>query len=210
MIPEPRDYAAWRRQLAALENQAANSTYEDVWSLPTGQTFRVIGRPHPDGAVAFIFEDISAELSLTRRFRSELEMGQAVLDGLPDAIAVFAPSGVLSLSNAAYARLWKSDPSTSLGTPTVVDATVLWDAACAPSPVWGEIRDFVHTHGDRATWDDRVTTAAGQDLMIRITPLAGGSTMVAFSGPALDQAGAEVDLSDNTPVQDAPLSIAAG
>lgn len=196
MIPEPRDYAAWRRQLAELENQAAHSTYEDVWSLPTGQTFRVVGRPHPDGAVAFIFEDISAELSLTRRFRSELEMGQAVLDSLPEAIAVFAPSGVLALSNAAYTRLWNSDPSTTLGTPTVVDATALWNAACLPSPVWGEIRDFVHTHGDRAPWEDRVATRAGPDLDLRITPLAGGATMVAFCGPALDQAGPGPDRLD--------------
>jgi PAS domain-containing protein len=187
MIPEPRDYTAWRRQLAELEKEAANSTYEDVWSLPTGQTFRVIGRAHPDGAVAFIFEDISAELSLTRRFRSELEMGQAVIDSLTDAIAVFAPSGVLALSNSAYARLWQSDPSRTLGTPTVIDAMALWGDACSPSPVWGEIRDYVHTHGDRAPWDDSVATKAGHEMLVRVTPLAGGSTMVAFSGPALDQ-----------------------
>ena len=187
MIPEPRDYAAWRRQLAELEKEAASSTYEDVWSLPTGQTFRVIGRPHPDGAVAFIFEDISAELSLTRRFRAELEIGQSVMDSLADGIAVFAPSGVLALSNTAYARLWNSDPATTLGTPTVIDAMALWAAACEPSPVWGEIRDFIHTHGDRACWDETVVTKTGHDMLIGVTPLAGGSTMVAFSGPALER-----------------------
>jgi PAS domain-containing protein len=210
MIPEPRDYAAWRRQLAELEKQAANSTYEDVWSLPTGQTFRVIGRPHPDGAVAFIFEDISAELSLTRRFRSELEMGQAVMDSLSEAIAVFAPSGVLALSNAAYARLWNNDPSTTLGTPTVIDATALWGDACIPSPIWGEIRDFVHTHGDRAPWDDVVATKAGHDILVRVTPLAGGSTMVGFSGSALDLTSRNPEIPNQSLPTDNALTSAAG
>jgi PAS domain-containing protein len=186
MIPEPRDYASWRRKLADLEAEAVSGTYEDIWSLPTGQTFRVIGRPHPDGAVAFLFEDISAEVSLTRRFRSELEMGQAVIDSLPEAIAVFASSGILAMSNAAYARLWRHDPTTSIATPTVLDANAVWSGACRPSPVWGEVRDFVQTYGDRVTWDAEVRMADGADLMIRVVPLAGGSTLVGFSGPALD------------------------
>ncbi|MCU0906412.1 MAG: PAS-domain containing protein [Rhodobacteraceae bacterium] len=186
MIPEPRDYASWRRKLAELEAEAANGTYEEVWSLPTGQTFRVIGRPHPDGAVAFMFEDISAEVSLTRRFRAELEMGQAVIDSLPDAIAVFTSAGVLAMANAAYVRLWGHDPSTSLATLTAMDATALWASNCQPSPIWGEIRDFVQSYGDRATWDGDARMAGGATLSVRIVPLAGGSTLVGFSGPALD------------------------
>lgn len=186
MIPEPRDYASWRRKLAELEAEAANGTYEEVWSLPTGQTFRVIGRPHPDGAVAFMFEDISAEVSLTRRFRAELEMGQTVIDSLPEAIAVFTSAGVLAMANAAYARLWGHDPSVSIATPTALDATALWAQACRPSPIWGEIRDFVQSYGDRAAWDADAQMTAGETLMVRVVPLPGGSTLVGFSGPALD------------------------
>jgi PAS domain-containing protein len=186
MIPEPRDYASWRRKLAELEAEAANGTYEEVWSLPTGQTFRVIGRPHPDGAVAFLFEDISAEVSLTRRFRAELEMGQTVIDSLPEAIAVFTASGVLAMGNAAYARLWGHDPTTSIATATAIDATTIWAAGCRPSPVWGEIRDFVQSYGDRAPWDGDVEMANGLSLTVRVVPLQGGSTLVGFSGPALD------------------------
>jgi PAS domain-containing protein len=50
MIPEPKDYRSWRRQMADLEKAAASGRYEETWILPSGQTYRVIGRPHPDGA----------------------------------------------------------------------------------------------------------------------------------------------------------------
>lgn len=59
MIPEPRDYRSWRKQLARLEEEATMGIFEETWSLPGGQTYRVIGRPHPNGALAFMFEDIS-------------------------------------------------------------------------------------------------------------------------------------------------------
>jgi PAS domain-containing protein len=59
MIPEPKDYRSWRRQLMRLEEEAASGLFEETWSLPGGRTYRVIGRPHPNGALAFMFEDIS-------------------------------------------------------------------------------------------------------------------------------------------------------
>ena len=62
MMPEPKDYRSWRQQMSDLEAAAQNGTYEETWALPTGQTYRVTGRPHPDGAVALLFEDISAEV----------------------------------------------------------------------------------------------------------------------------------------------------
>ncbi|MEL7345335.1 MAG: PAS-domain containing protein, partial [Pseudomonadota bacterium] len=89
MMPEPKDYRTWRKEIAELEAAAADGNYSETWTLGTGQTYRVSGRPHPDGAIAFLFEDISAEISLTRRFRAELEMGQSVIDAVEDAVAVF-------------------------------------------------------------------------------------------------------------------------
>ena len=110
MLPEPKNYASWRDQVAALEAAASQGTYCETWNLPGGQTYRVTGRPHPDGAIAFLFEDISAEVSLTRSFRSELETAQAVLDTLSEAIAVFTPAGTLSMSNIAYTLQWGGSP----------------------------------------------------------------------------------------------------
>ncbi|MEK9704965.1 MAG: diguanylate cyclase, partial [Paracoccaceae bacterium] len=53
---------------------ATEGTYTEIWNLPSGATFRISGRPHPDGALAFLFEDITAEVSMSRRFTAEFEL----------------------------------------------------------------------------------------------------------------------------------------
>ena len=79
-MPEQKDFAAWRRKLGELEEGARDGTYEENWVLPSGKIFRVTGRPHPQGALAFLFEDISTAIQLERKYRSELELSQATLD----------------------------------------------------------------------------------------------------------------------------------
>ncbi len=180
MIPEPKDYKGWRKKLIELEAAATEGSYHETWSLPSGQTYRVTGRPHPDGAVAFLFENISAEISLTRRFRSELEMGQAVIDSLDEAIAVFSSDGVLTMSNRAYEALWGDDPGTSIRDISVADATRTWHAQCSPTPIWGDIRDFAARPKDRTEWFGEVRMNDGRGLVCRICPLSGGATLVGF------------------------------
>ena len=181
MIPEPKDYKAWRRQMSELEAAAADGSYRQTWVLADGRTFEVTGRPHPDGAVAFLFEDISAEISLTRRFRAELETGQAVLDSLDEAIAVFSPAGHLTMSNRVYADLWDCDPSTTLKDVTMLEASRRWQKLCNPTPVWGDARDFAATIGERSNWSAEVHLRDGRRLFCRFEALPGGSTLVAFS-----------------------------
>lgn len=180
IIPEPKDYASWRRKMAELEAAAVDGSYGETWSLPTGQTFRVTGRPHPDGAVIFLFEDISAEISLTRRFRAELEMGQAVIDSLDEAVAVFTASGTLAMTNAAYVALWGHDPDSEVRDLSVNDATAVWLTRCAPTPAWGDFRDFARQGPARAEWAADVVMRDGRPLACRFVPLAGGATLAAF------------------------------
>lgn len=181
VIPEPKDYQNWRRRMMDLEHEAASGFYEETWTLPSGQTFRVTGRPHPEGALAFLFEDISAEITLTRHFRAELELGQSVVDAVEEAICVFSTSGDLILSNASFVTLWKVDPSSTLGQMTLRDTLKDWQAATLPSPVWGDLRDFVAEIGERAEWSADLTMLTGQPLQCRFVPLPGGETLVGFT-----------------------------
>lgn len=187
-IPEPKNYADWRDRLARLEAEAAGGTFQETWTLPGGDTLRVTGRPHPDGAVAFLFEDISAELQLTRRFRSELDLGQAVVDSLDEAVAVFGPDGVLALSNRAYSALFGTDPSTGLRDVGVLEASRTWLAATAPTPVWGDVREFLMRRQDRAAWCAEVRLRDGRPMVCRLQPLPGGACLIGFRpGEALDR-----------------------
>ena len=180
MMPEPKDYKTWRQQMADLEARAVNGTYEETWALPTGQTYRVSGRPQPDGAVAFLFEDISAETAQTRRFRAELEMGQAALDAMPEAVAVFSRAGYLTLSNHAYAELWGTDPSSGFEHMTISEAAQAWNERSSPTPVWQRLREFVRADGSRENWSAGIALADGRVLNCRATALPQGATVITF------------------------------
>jgi PAS domain-containing protein len=180
MIPEPKDYRGWRRQLVELEKAAASGLYEETWSLPGGQTYRVIGRPHPNGAIALMIEDISGEMLRTRRYRADLELGQAVIDQVDEAIAVFSEGGQLVMSNTAYATLWGADPAASLEDASLRSLCGHWRSQSAPSQVWGDLEDFAANQGDRAAWRAESRLLDGRLVDCRFAPLAGGATLTGF------------------------------
>jgi PAS domain-containing protein len=184
IAPERRDFSDWRRKLAQLEQLATEGTYSETWSLPSGQTYRVTGRPHPEGAIAFLFDDISAEISLTRKFRQELDLSRSMFDACPEAIAIFSPNGVIDMSNLAYAQLWGIDSANSVGQVNIMDATKLWQSVSAPSPLWGDVRDFIVQKGERAEWFGTIDTNDGRHLTCRLAPLAGGATLIGFTKTA--------------------------
>ncbi len=184
MIPEPKDFKGWRQQMEDLETKAVNGTYEEIWNLPGNKTYKIIGRPHPDGAVAFLFEDISTEVSHTRRFISQIETDQAVFDSLDEAIAVFAPDGTLTTSNAAYARLWGVDPASAFGDMRFSDAMQHWRKASGADPsdpgAWERMQSFFTHHGNREKQTGAIALQDGRRLLFRLMPLPGGMGLIGF------------------------------
>ena len=181
MMPEPKNYSSWRHQMADLLEAAAEGRYQETWSLPSGSVYSVSGRPHPDGAIAFLFEDITAEITLTRQFRSELELGQSILDHIDDAFAVFGTDGSMVYSNTAYHLMWKTDPEASFAKVSIADACRTWQELSGPTPTWGEVRDFVAGGTeDHSDWWSRVEMRNGDHMICRVQSLQNGSTMVRF------------------------------
>jgi PAS domain-containing protein len=188
MIPEPKDYRSWRKQLMRLEEEAASGLFEETWNLPGGQTYRVIGRPHPNGALAFMFEDISTEMTRTRRYRADLELGQSVIDTVDEAVAVFSQGGQLVMSNLAYAQLWSHDPAVMLSDAGIGSLCSWWRDQTAPSLMWDDASDFVLTMGDRAGWDGEARMLDGRLLACKFRPLTGGATLITFRARQVDMA----------------------
>ncbi|MEO8531135.1 MAG: PAS-domain containing protein [Deltaproteobacteria bacterium] len=180
VIPEPRDYAAWRAEVtdAAL---APNGCYDASWVLASGQTYHVCGRAHADGSFALTLEDISKEVSLTRRHRNEIELAQAALDSIEDPVAGFDEAGALTLTNQAFDQMWSIDPRRVLGQMTILDLVRIWQSKSLPSQMWGELRDLISGHEPRAEWSANVTLLDGSVMNVRINPAVNGSTMVIFS-----------------------------
>ncbi|MCJ7875063.1 PAS-domain containing protein [Phaeobacter sp. J2-8] len=181
IMPEPKNYSNWREKMSALIAAARDGRYSKTWNLPSGLTYRVTGKPHPDGAVAFLFEDISAEISLTRRFRAELETSQAVLDRQNRALAVFSQMGILTFSNQAFRTMWRFDPDSSFAETTITDVLRIWQSECAPSPAWGGLPKFIASFGERAPRRaDLIHERVGQ-MEFLAEPLPGGATLISFS-----------------------------
>ncbi len=176
MVPEPKDYRSWRNRMSSLEAAASSGHHVEIWSLPGGQTYRVTGRPHPDGAIAFLFEDITTEISLTRKFRADLSLGAEVLDSLEDAVAVFASTGELLTSNRCYGELWGPAHRNTLD-----DQIAGWRQACGQSPGLSALCEALN----RALPDQPVRGAmagpSGGLLSWGLRALSGGRIMLSFS-----------------------------
>ncbi|MEI4485430.1 PAS-domain containing protein [Frigidibacter sp. MR17.14] len=197
MLPEPRNYRSWHRQMVEIERAAAQGFYQDTWQISSGETFRVTARPHADGGLALMIEDITGEMTLTRRFRGEIELGRAVIDRIDEAVAVFAPTGELVIANPAYRLLWDCS-----GAPEARDAAAAlagWQERGLPGPLWSEIGERLSRDGPRLPWSGALALRDGRRLTMRVEPLSGGTTMVGFSerlatGPLGLAPGAEVAI----------------
>lgn len=180
MIPEPKDYHAWRKQMAEIERAASSGHFEETWALPSGQTYRIIGRPHPNGALALMFEDISTEVSQMRRYRADLELSQSVVDSVDQALAVFSPAGLLVMTNAAYNQLWSHEPAASLGAGSFTVLCDHWRSRTGPSALWAESERFAAETEARTAVTGAVRLLDGRLLECCFSTLAGGSTLARF------------------------------
>lgn len=186
IIPEPKDYRSWRKSMLDLEQAASSGVFEEVWSLPSGQTYQVIGRPHPNGAIALMFKDMSNELSRTLRYRADLEIGQAALDVLDDGVAVFSQTGALVMTNLAYCRIWGHDPAEMLSDASFRTLSPWWRDHSAPSLMWDDAENFVAQIGDRDPWVGDVRLKDGRVLECRFLPVSSGATVISFRSSPKD------------------------
>ena len=187
MVPEPKDFPSWRNTIATLESEAASGHHVETWSLPGGQTYRVTGRPHPDGAIAFLFEDISTEMAMTRRFKAELSLGAEILDGLDSAVAIFDADGRMLSANRAFADLWGDD-----GATTLRGHLELWRNVAADSPGFQALRRALSSDRGASPLSGAIAARENALLAWQVRLLSGGRRMVLFT-PSVLAASAAAD-----------------
>ncbi len=180
MIPEPRDYRSWRERIVELELAAESGQFEESWVLPTGQTYRVTGRPHPNQALALMFEDISTEMSQTRRYKAELARSDAVLELMEDAVILFSADGKLAKTNAAYARLWDHDAAETIAAAGWQGVVADWRDITVPSAAWGKIEAYVRAGGAPNAITGEVRMNDGRSVGFRCMTLPDGCCLVVF------------------------------
>lgn len=180
IMPEPEDFQSIRQEFKKLESGSINGTYIAEWTLAGGQVYRIVGRPHTKGGLALLFEDISKLVMVERQYRAELEQVYSALDNLADGVAIFDPAGELVFINDAFDDIWDSQLAGALNPVTVIEFSRMLQDKCAPSPAWGDFREFVLETTDRALWHAEVQPKVGGTIHMSFSPIAGGQVFCEF------------------------------
>ena len=180
-MPEPKNYRNWRQDIAEVIAAASGGQYRETWTLEDGRTYAVQGRPHPDGATAFLIEDISADVTLSRSYRTVIEQFEALLDSVEDALVVFSASGVLTFCNAAYRELWNQNPEATFADVTINDAMALWASKTQGNADWPLVTDFTAALGARSPRELDLSMPDGSIVRCGLNRLATNATMIRFS-----------------------------
>ncbi len=180
IMPEPDDFNSLRQEFQNLESGAVEGTYQAEWTLANGRIYRVVGRPHIQGGLALLFEDISKSVMVERQYRAELEQLYSAFDSLADGVAIFDPSGELVFVNDAFDDLWCSDMAGALAPINVIDFTRALQERCAPTPAWGDFREFVLEPAERSQWQAPFILNTGETVLGTFSPIAGGQVFCEF------------------------------
>ncbi len=140
-------------------------------------------QPHPLGGLLLLFSDMTGELRLKAQYNALIQVQQATLDKLNDAVAVFGSDGRLRLHNDAFARFWNV-------TITALDEAYDFDGVvelCVPrlhdQQFWRELKGRVTDPDPSARIPISGETKSSDDRIIAFQsrPLPDGATLVAFA-----------------------------
>ncbi len=180
VMPEPKNYASWRGQIHAMIHAAQDGQYRETWSLVTGRTYRVTGRPHPDGAVAFLIEDISEEISATRHQRAERDILVAALDRVDEAIAVLSFDAGLVFCNRRFATLARLDPGAREAGLPLPDLLECCRARFPDAALWHEVAARLDGRRPAQAMTGRIAREASHALALSLVPLGQGQMMLSL------------------------------
>lgn len=201
MMPDRADFSAWRAGLLKLFESPDAADYAEDWALPGEVSIRVLARPHPQGSLAFMFEDVTATAQLERRFATEMEIRRAVIERLEEGVAAFGPDGQAQFANPAFARIWGFRPGAPnapaalaavirrcrpLTAGPVGSASVMTPPGAPGDPdtrqdIWSRLAAFAAEGARRTAWSERLRLLDGRVLRARIATLPDGSILTAFS-----------------------------
>lgn len=179
MVPEPKNFRAWQKQIINLEKLASSGQHIEEWSLSGGQTYRVTGCPHPDGAIAFMFEDITSETVRNRRLQEALILNKQILDALNEGIIVFGKDDEIALVNETYSKLW--------GEPASHRSDVLadWAKMVTPADVT-KLQNAMRYADNGEQSQGKLTLKNGKIIRWLVFQIFGGHSVVCFD-PGKDQ-----------------------
>ena len=181
-LPETDDYAKWKAtELAHYED--LGSTPDALWTLPDGRTLRVVRQPHPFGGLLVLFSDVTGELKLRAQYNALIQVQQATLDKLNDAVAVFGSDSRLRLHNEAFERFWNVNAGQLAAAVDFESVAELCLPRLHDQQFWGDLKARV---GDpdpqaRVAISGETRTSDKRIVAYQSRPLPDGATLIAFT-----------------------------
>lgn len=197
-LPETADYGKWKA--AELDRYGSlESAADDLWSLPDGRTLRVVRQSHPLGGVLLLFSDITGELRLKAQYNAQIQVQQATLDKLNDAVAVFGSDGRLRLHNEAFERFWNIAPGQLRPAHDFEGVVEMCIPRLHDMAFWRELKGRVADTDPmaRAPISGEAKTSDSRIVVYQSRPLPDGATLIAF-GDVTDARRLESALADRS------------
>ena len=185
-LPEPRDWTAWREAVAS--GGCDDTPWQETWTLAGGQSMRMTAQPQGGGAVAILLEDVTAEIALARRRRSDGALMGAMLDAASDAFAAFAPDGTAAHLDATMRRLLDrrvpagAARGADAPAPTLDDVTARLAALYRPASVWAEARERIARGDVDRAWSASVALGGGRSVGVHVARLSDDRIALRLSG----------------------------
>lgn len=178
-VPEEKSFAAFKRARAELY-ASMTAPQEEVWHLPDGTTLRIAGQPHPFGGLLYLYEDMTEQLSLERRYNDLFNVQRSTLDHLHEGVAFFGTDGRLKLWNLAFADLWGLEPEQLAGEPHFEKVALLCAALGGDNEDWDKVRGQVTGAAERIEISGEMQRSDDVTLHFAAVPMPDGATLMSF------------------------------
>ena len=182
-MPDRAEFQTWLHHLNAMEATAADTGYHDTWLLPGGQNLRATGQPHPDGALAFVFEDMTQLSHVESRHRTDIVLNQAILDQMDEAVAVFDTTGALVFANQTFDRLWDIDSGATLRAPDIHTLVTRWARLGGAAQHWAALTAHVSGGAERQSGQTLLDVPGHGAMLCIWATLPDASALVYFKPP---------------------------
>ncbi|MBS0471284.1 MAG: PAS-domain containing protein [Proteobacteria bacterium] len=180
LLPERRDFTAWRAAHLALFEQG-QAPLDETWHLPAGISVRVRAWPRRLGGVVYVAEDVSERVRSAAETKTQEIYRRATLDTIPDGLAVFGADGRLAMYNTAFAALWPVGENELEGAPHLAQVAAICGERLAGDTIWSRLLERIGT-GDIPPdgYACQMVRSDGRVLWITLTRLPLGATLIGF------------------------------
>ena len=185
-LPEMTNYRDFRaKSLARYGAQTAvgrEAEHVDWWHLPDGRTVRITVVPRPDGGLNYLYDDVTEEFALKRRYELMIHVQKETLDHLKEAVALFATDGRLKLFNPAFAQLWQLDVKPLGQEPHIDEVVTSMQRLHDDETTWRDVKRAVtDLNGLRRPLNGKIQRPDGRMIDYALLPLPDGATLLSFA-----------------------------